>query len=163
MNQLTGFLDINRYDTGDKVIKPKLSDISEGNITIEQAFDLQIDDLENNIKGKDIKQQRTIRKDISDLKRSKTRVLNTIDGSTTIKSLNNVDGTTSFKNHEDLGRSSGLYKATLPTGLGNYENSEGADAGDVVSNIFITNDENVVILFGIFLSFIGKRYLFSSL
>ena len=91
MNQLTGFLDINRYDTGDKVIKPKLSDISEGNITIEQAFDLQIDDLENNIKGKDIKQQRTIRKDISDLKRSKTRVLNTIDGSTTIKSLNNVD------------------------------------------------------------------------
>lgn len=91
MNQLTGFLDINRYDVGDKVIKPKLSDISEGNITIEQAFDLQIDDLQSNIKGKDIKQQRTIRKNIDDLKRSKTRVLNTIDGSTTIKSLNNVD------------------------------------------------------------------------
>ena len=51
MNQLTGFLDINRYDTGDKVIKPKLSDISEGNITIEQAFDLQIDDLENKDTG----------------------------------------------------------------------------------------------------------------
>jgi nitrogen fixation protein len=91
MNQLTGFLDINKYDIGDKVIKPKLSDIAGGNITVEQAFDLQIDDLQNSIKGKDIKQQRTIRKNIKDLIRTKTRVLATIDGSTTVKSLNNID------------------------------------------------------------------------
>jgi integrase len=91
MNQLTGFLDIRRYSDGEKVIKPKLSAISEGNITIEEAFDLKIDDLENSIKGKDIKQQRTIRKDISDLKRNKIRVLSTIDKSTTVKSLNNID------------------------------------------------------------------------
>ena len=52
MNQLTGFLDINRYAPGDEVIKPKLSDIAEGNLTVEQAFDLQIDDLQNAGYGK---------------------------------------------------------------------------------------------------------------
>jgi len=91
MNQLTGFLDINRYDVGDKVIKPKLSDVAEGNLTIEQAFDLQIDDLQSSLEGKDRGRQLTIRKDINALKLNKTRVLDTIDGSTTIKSLNNID------------------------------------------------------------------------
>ena len=91
MNQLTGFLDINKFAPGDEVIKPKLSDIAEGNLTIEQAFDLQIDDLQDSIKGKDIKQQRTIRKNIKDLIRTKTRVLATIDGSTVVKNLNNID------------------------------------------------------------------------
>ena len=46
MNQLTGFLDINRYADGDKVIRPSLEAKVKGEISIEDAFDSKIQELE---------------------------------------------------------------------------------------------------------------------
>ena len=54
--------------------------------------------------------------------------------------MNGNDWTKSFKNHESLGLGeSNLYKASLPKGLGNYENSEALDKGTQSSKIFITS------------------------
>ena len=95
MNQLTGFLDINRYSDGDKVIRPSLEAQVRGDLTIEQAFDVKIDEFKDDLKAakrlNNEKVQRSATKRIKELLRSKKRLLDIIDASTTVKDLNNLD------------------------------------------------------------------------
>tara|TARA_R100000093_G_scaffold27827_1_gene15420 strand:+ start:54 stop:1688 length:1635 start_codon:yes stop_codon:yes gene_type:complete len=93
MNQLIGFLDINRYADGDKVIS--LEAQVRGDITIGDAFDDKIQDFRDDLKAAErlgnekVKRQAT--KNIKDLLRNKKRLLDIIDASTTVKELNNLD------------------------------------------------------------------------
>lgn len=95
MNQLTGFLDINRYADGDKVIRPSLEAKVKGEISIEDAFDSKIQELEADEKAaKRLRNSKALKNALkrkSELLRNKGRLLKIISGDTLIKDINNLD------------------------------------------------------------------------
>ena len=95
MNQLTGFLDINRYEDGDKVIRPSLEAKVKGEISIEDAFDSKIQELEADKQAakrlRNMKALKNANKRLGELQLNKTRLLKVISGDTLIKEINNLD------------------------------------------------------------------------
>ena len=95
MNQLTGFLDINRYADGDKVIRPSLEAKVKGEISIEDAFDSKIQELEADKQAakrlRNMKALKNANKRLGELQLNETRLLKVISGNTLIKNINNLD------------------------------------------------------------------------